>query len=201
MSEKIARVISTVFHPVLVPTIGLVLLLNSGFYFSMLSWDAKRFVVFVVFFTTCILPLLSLAIMALNPKFKITMPEGRDRVVPLLVSSVFYYLGFVLLSKVSAVPDFKLFMLATVMVIIVLLLISFKWKISNHMAAMGGLAGTIFALSFRSGVNPVYSILIVVLVSGLVGTARLILEKHNIWQILAGYGLGFLVLYLVLFFV
>jgi membrane-associated phospholipid phosphatase len=200
MSEKIARVISFVFHPVLVPTLGLVLLLNSGFYFSMLSWEAKRFVVFVVFFTSCILPLLSVAIMALNPKFKIAMPEGRDRVVPLLVSSVFYYLGFVLLSKVSAVPDFKLFMLATVMVIIVLLLISFKWKISNHMAAIGGLAGTIFALSFRSGVNPVYSILIIVLVSGLVGTARLILEKHNIWQILAGYGLGFLVLYLVLFF-
>lgn len=68
------------------------------------------------------------------------------------------------------------------------------------MAAIGGLSGTLFGLSFRSGVNPVYPIVIVVLISGLVGTARLILNKHSIWQLLAGYGLGFAVLYLVIYF-
>ncbi|MCY1722592.1 PAP2 family protein [Prolixibacteraceae bacterium Z1-6] len=200
MSEKIAKVISIVFHPVLVPSLGLLLLLNSGFYFSMLSWEAKRFVLLVVFFTTCILPMLSVAILALNPKFNILMPNSRDRVMPLLSSSVFYYLGFMLLSKAGAFPEFKLFLQASVLVIIVLLIISFKWKISNHMAAIGGLAGTLFALSFRSGVNPVYSLLIVVLVSGLVGTARLILEKHTLGQLIAGYGLGFSVLYVVIYF-
>ncbi len=199
MSERIAKIISVLFHPVLIPTLGLFLLLNSGFYFSMLSWEAKRFVLLVVFFTTCILPMLSVAIMAFNPKFNIDMPENRDRILPLASSSIFYYLGFVLLSKVRAVPDFKMFMVATVLVIIALLVISFKWKISTHMAAIGGLTGTLFALSFRSGLNPVYSILIVVLVSGLVGTARLILKKHDIWQLLAGYGLGFLVLYFVIY--
>jgi len=199
MSGKIAKIISVIFHPVLIPTLGLFLLLNSGFYFSMLTWEAKRFVLLVVFFTTCILPMLSVAIMALNPKFDISMPESRDRILPLATSSIFYYLGFVLLSKVRAVPDFKIFMVATVLVIIALLIISFTWKISTHMAAIGGLTGTLFALSFRSGINPIYSILIVVLVSGLVGTARLILNKHNIWQLLAGYGLGFFVLYFVIY--
>ena len=201
MSEKIAKVISILFHPVLIPTLGLVLLMNSGFYFSALSWEAKRFVMLVVFFTTCILPMLSVAIMALNPKFDISMPQSRDRILPLLSSSLFYYLGFVLLSKVRAVPDFKLFMVAMVLVIIALLLISFRWKISLHMASLGGLTATLLALSFRSGINPVYSILIAVLVSGLLGTARLILKKHDIWQLVAGYGLGFIVLYLVIYFV
>jgi len=200
MSEKIAKVISIVFHPVLVPTIGLLLLLNSGFYFTMLSWEAKRFVLLVVFFSTCILPLLSVAIMALNPKFDIMMPGSRDRIMPLLSSSIFYYLGYMLLSKGRAFPEFKLFLLASVLVIVALLVISFKWKISNHMAAIGGLAGTLFALSFRSGMNPVYSLLIVVLISGLVGTARLILEKHTIGQLIAGYGLGFSVLYAIIYF-
>lgn len=199
MSERIAKIISVLFHPVLIPTLGLFLLLNSGFYFSMLSWEAKRFVLLVMFFTTCILPMLSVAIMALNPKFNIAMPESRDRILPLASSSIFYYLGFVLLSKVRAVPDFKMFMVATVLVIIALLVISFKWKISTHMAAIGGLTGTLFALSFRSGINPIYSILAMVLVSGLVGTARLILKKHDIWQLLAGYGMGFLVLYFVIY--
>ncbi len=200
MSEKIAKIISIVFHPVLIPTLGFLLLLNSGFYFSLLTLEAKRFLLLVIFFSTCILPLLSVAIMALNPKFDISMPVSKDRIFPLLASSVFYYMGFMLLGKVRAVPEFKLFMLASVIVIIALLLISFKWKISNHMASIGGLAGALFALSFRGGLNPVYSIIIVVLLSGIVGTARLRLEKHNIWQIIAGYALGFSVLYFVIFF-
>jgi membrane-associated phospholipid phosphatase len=201
MQERLFKIISIVFHPVLVPTLGMVLLLNSGFYFSMLSWEAKRFVLLVIFFTTCILPLLLVSILAINPRFDVNMPRSTDRVIPLLGTAVFYYLGFILLGRMNIFPVFKLFMLASVLVLVALLIISFKWKISNHMATLGALAGLFFALSFRKGLNPVYSLLIVVLVSGLVGTARLALKKHTIGEIIAGYALGFSVLYLVVYFV
>ncbi len=200
MLDKIARFISVVLHPVLIPTLGFLLLLNSGFYFSLLTPEAKRFVLLVVFFSTCILPLLAVAVMALNKKFDASMPQSKDRILPLLSSAVFYYLGFMLLDKVRAVPEFRIFMLASVLVIIGLLIISFKWKISNHMAAIGGLAGALFGMSFRNGINPVYPLLIVILLSGLVGTARLSLGKHNLKQVIAGYVLGFAVLYLVIYF-
>lgn len=200
MQERIARIISIVFHPVLVPTLGVLLLLNSGFYFSMLTWEAKRFVLLVVLFSTCILPLLAVSIMAINPRFDINMPKSTDRIIPQLATAIFYYLGFILLGRINIFPVFKLFMLASVLVIVVLLVVSFKWKISNHMAALGGLAGVFFAFSFRKGLNPVHSLLIVILISGLVGTARLMLKKHDIWQIIAGYLLGFGVLYGVIYF-
>lgn len=200
MLDKIAKIISIVFHPVLIPTLGFILLLNSGFYFSMLSWDAKRFVLLAVVFTSCILPVLFLAILALNPRFNVLMPQSRDRIFPLLASSAFYYLGFLLLSKLTIVPEFKLLMLASALVLIALLVISFSWKISLHMAAIGGFSGALFALSFKNGVNPVYPLLIVILASGLVGSARLLLNKHTIWQVAAGYGVGFCILYLVMYF-
>jgi len=201
MSERLARLISIVFHPVVIPTLGMLLLLNSGFYFSMLSWEAKRFILLVVFFTTCILPMLTVSILALNQRFDINMNKSTDRIIPALAASVFYYIGFVLLGRVTIFPVLKLFMLASILVIVAILVTSFKWKISVHMAAMGSLAGTFFALSFRKGMNPVYALLIIVLVSGLVGTARLALKKHDIWQIVAGYVLGFLILYGVVYFV
>lgn len=201
MQEKIARVISIVFHPVLVPTLGMILLLQSGFYFSMLTWEAKRFILLVVFFSTCILPLLAVSVLAINPRFDINMPRAADRVLPQLAAALFYYLGFVLLGRVAIFPVFKLFMLASVLVIVLLLLISFKWKVSNHMAAVGGLSGVFFAFSFRNGINPVYALLTLVIVAGLVGTARLALNKHNIWQVIAGYFLGFAVLYGAVYFV
>ena len=201
MSEKIAKIISIVFHPVLVPTLGMLVLLNSGFYFTILSWEAKRFILLVFLFSTGIMPMLTVAVLALNPKFNVNMPNSRDRIIPLLFSSAFYYLGFMLLNKMRAFPVFKVFMIASALVIVVLLVVSFSWKISSHMAALGALAGTFFALSFRSGVNPVWSIVGIVVVSGIVGTARLILKRHNIWQIAAGYFSGFLILYLVIYFI
>ncbi len=201
MHPKLAKVVSILFHPVLIPTLGILLLLNSSFYFSMLSWEAKRFILLVVFFTSCILPMLMVSLLALNTKFDINMPKSTDRVLPLLAAAVFYYLGFVLLGRISVFPVLKMYMLASVLVIVALLIISLKWKISNHMAALGGLAGMFFALSFRYGLNPVYSLLGIILVSGIVGTARLALERHNIWQIITGYSLGFCVLYLVVYFV
>lgn len=200
MSVKLAKFVSIIFHPVLVPSLGFLLLFTSGFYDSMLTTDAKRFILLVIFFSTATLPMLAVAILALNSKFDILMPNNRDRIIPLLFTSVFYYIGFILLSKIHFIPIFKLYMIASVLLIVALLLISFKWNISIHMAAIGAVTATFFALSFRGGVNPVNAIVIVVIVSGLVGTARLVLNKNNLLQVAAGYILGFIILYPVIYF-
>jgi membrane-associated phospholipid phosphatase len=44
------------------------------------------------------------------------------------------------------------------------------------------------------------ALLALVLVSGLVGTARLVLNKNSLLQVAAGYILGFIVLYPVIYF-
>ena len=201
MLRQTAKIISTIFHPVLIPTLGFILLFNSGFYFSYLSWEAKRFVLLVIFFTTCILPMLAVAVLALNPRFNLAMNKASDRLLPYIFASVFYYIGYLLLAKISAYPVFKVFMLASVLVIVGLLLISLKWKISAQMAAMGSLTGALLALSFRTGINPMWAVLLVILISGLTGTINLFQEKHSIWQVLAGYLLGLSVMYAVLYFI
>jgi hypothetical protein len=69
------------------------------------------------------------------------------------------------------------------------------------MAAIGGLTGALLALSFRTGTNPVWAIVVVIVASGLVATSRLILEKNKLWHLEAGYTLGFVTLYLVIYLV
>ncbi len=201
MAEKIAKIISVIFHPFLMPTWGFLLLLNSGFHFSLLTWEAKRFLLLVVIFTTAILPMLSVAVLALNKSFDVSMTNRHDRIIPLLSSALFYYIGFQLLNRVKVFPVFKLFFVASVLLMVLLLFVTFRWKISVHAASIGALTATIFALAFRSGTNPLLSLLAVVLVSGAVTTSRLILKKHDLLQISTGYGLGFAVLYSVVYFV
>lgn len=200
MSEKIAKIVSVVFHPILLPTLAFLMIFSSGFYDSMLTSEAKQFIVLVIFFSTATLPMLAIAILTLNSKFDFLMPGSRNRIIPLLFASVFYYVGFVLLSRIHFIPMFKLFMIASVLLIVALLLISFKWNISIHMAAAGAVTATLFALSFRTGANPVHAIETVVIVSGLVGTARLVLNKNNLLQVAAGYVLGLITLYPVIYF-
>jgi len=200
MRETIARYISMLFHPVFIPSFGFLLLLNTDLYTVMLSVEAKRYIMLVVLFTTATLPMLTVAVMSLSSKFDFYMIQSRDRIVPLLFTSVFYYIGFMLLAKIHFLPTLKLFMIASVLVIVALLLISFSWNICVHMAALGAVTATFFAMAFRAGINPMYSIIGLVLISGLVGSARLALNKNSLMQLAAGYSLGFFILYPVIYF-
>lgn len=201
ISNSIARVTSIVFHPLLMPTLGFFLLFNSGFYFALLPWSVKKFILLVVFLSTCVLPALCIGLLALNPKFDMNMEKNTDRVLPLMLSSVFYYLGYLILQRIPIFPIYNFFIVASILVQIALLVISLKWKISAHSAAIGGLVGGFFGLSFRLQENPVHILILLVLIAGIVGTARLILGKHSNLQVYAGFLLGFLVLNLVIMYI
>ena len=196
-----ARIISIVFHPLLIPTLGFLLLINSEFYFALLPWNIKKYMLLVVFISTCILPVISILILALNSKFDMNMNKSTDRILPLMLSSVFYYLGYMVLEQLPVFPVYNLFLIAAVLVQIALILVSFVWKISAHTAAIGALLGGVFGLSFRLQTNPVMMLSVLILIAGLVGTARLLLLKHSTTQVYAGFLLGFFVMDLVIAFV
>lgn len=197
----VAKGISIIFHPLLVPSIGFLLLFYSGFYFSMLNWEVKKFILLIVFFTTCLLPILTIAVLSMSERFNKAMDKSTDRVLPLMFSAIYYYIGYYLLGKLPIFPVYKIFLISTILVIILLMIISLRWKISNHMASIGGLTGAFIALSLRLEINTSYILALVFLFAGLIGTARLILKKHNPLQIYAGYALGFLVMFLILMFI
>jgi hypothetical protein len=205
MTNKIlsvsARITSMVFHPLLIPTLGFLLLFNSGFYFTLIPWGIKKMVLLVVFLSTCVLPGLSIGLLSLNQKFDLHMEKNTDRVLPLILSSIFYYSGYLILRKLPIFPIYNFFLLASIPVQIVLLFISLKWKISAHSAAIGGLLGGFIALSFLFQENPSLILISLILIAGIVGTSRLVLEKHTNWQVYSGFLLGFLVMNLVFMYI
>ncbi|MDX9883093.1 MAG: hypothetical protein RBS73_13605 [Prolixibacteraceae bacterium] len=196
-----AKGVSIVFHPLLIPTIGFLLLFSSGFYFSMMEWGIKKFVLLIVFFSTCILPLLTIILLSMNERFDRAMEKSTDRVLPLMFSAVYYYIGYYLLGRLPIFPVYKVFLIATVLIVILLMVVSLRWKISNHTASIGGLAGALLALSLRLQINTSFILALVFLVGGLVGTSRLILKKHTPLQVYAGYALGFFVMFLIIMFI
>ncbi len=201
MLKKAAQILSVFFHPVLIPTLGFILMFRSGFYFSFIPWEAQRFVLLVVLFSTAVLPMLAVALLAMKPGFDLSMEKKSDRLMVFLFTAAFHYLGFVLLNRAQVYPVFKILLIASALVVIALLFVSLKWKISSHMAALGSLSGAFFTLAFRTGINPIPALILLVVVSGLTGSARIMLAKNSLAQLISGYLLGLLILSLVVSFV
>lgn len=196
-----ARIISGLFHPLLIPTLGFLLLFNSGFYFSILPWVLKKYMLLVVFISTCALPATVLFILSVNSRFDLKMDKNTDRTLSLVISALSYYLGYLILKKLPSFPIYSILLVGSILVQTVLLPITMRWKVSIHSAAIGGLIGGILALAFRLQENPVAILSFLILIAGLVGTARLILSKHTEAQIYTGLSIGFLTLFLIVTFI
>jgi hypothetical protein len=192
--STIARITSIIFHPLLIPTIGFLLLFSSGFYFGIIPWNLKRFILLVVFISTCLIPLISIGLLSVSPRFDKKMEKGTDRVLPLIFSSISYYMGYLILGRIQSFPVFQIFLVASILVQISLVIISLQWKISAHAAAIGGLVGGFFALSIRLQENPAFILILLILISGMVCTSRLILQKHTNSQVYSGFLLGLMIM-------
>ena len=73
------------------------------------------------------------------------------------------------------------------------LIINFRWKISAHAAGIAGIVALLTRLLIIGipvpGLNTWFMISIAL--TGFLGTARVWLGRHTVWQVLAGYVVGF----------
>ncbi len=188
----LSKALSTLFHPLLIPIIGLFLIFNIGGHFSYLPFEHKRLLYIIVFLSTCALPLSLIPLFLLSGTIKsIYMKERKERLFPTLATGFFYLLGYIFLSKIPIVPTFiQDFMLATIITIWLALGITIFWKISMHMIGIGGLTGAILALALHFGLDIWIVFSIVLLIAGLLGTSRLYLKAHTSMQVHTGFILG-----------
>lgn len=185
--------ISYIFHPLLFPTLGVYIILNSGTYISLMPSEAKNIIMLLVGTCTFGLPL------AFVPFFQyrkitssIMMDQAQERTIPLLITASFYYLAFYLLRRMGVPAIIQAFILASSIAVTVTLLITSKWKISAHMIGIGGLLGLLVSLGALQDANIILFLMIAVLISGLTGFARLSLNSHTPLQVYAGFGIGFI---------
>jgi len=195
MQKLIAKIISVIFHPLFMQGYGiLILFFISGTFLSYLAGPVKNIVLIIIAVNTIILPL-SVVPLYISQKIikSIHMETARERVIPLVMNSIFFYLGFYLLNKLQVPELIKMYVLASFSVVVVTLLVSLKWKISIHMMGIGGLTGAIISISWHLGVDMKAVWMGLILCGGLIGFARLELNKHTPAQVYSGFFIGFIV--------
>lgn len=200
MQKFISKTFSILFHPLLLPTLGVLILFNSGSYIDFLPFNAKKIVLLIVFVSTFVLPLTFVPFYLFqNIISTIHMDSHKERLIPFFMSFCLYLFCYYLLYRIGSPEIINRLILAGATSILALFLISIKWKISAHMTGLGGLTGALIALSFLLKVNLQYYIIGSVLISGLVAFSRLSLQAHSPKQIYVGWFVGLFVSFIVIF--
>lgn len=188
----VASLISSVFHPLLMTTYGILVALTYS-YLIIYPVEMKLYLTGGVFLCTAVIPGLLVFLMVKGGGASdLELTDRRERVMP--------YLIFITANMVCLFYLFKMqmpFWLLSIFVgaclgLFIAMCINFVWKISTHTLGLGGLLGVVMSIARIQMVNPYWLFILVIIAGGLTATSRIILEKHTPMQAYAGFALGFL---------
>jgi hypothetical protein len=193
----LATIISVLFHPMLMATYGCLLIffgIENTVYNYLTSLGTKWKISVIVFIFSFIFPVLTIYILyKLKHLPSITLSEQKHRSFPYLMTSLYYFGLCYMLLDINIWPSIKVFIAGGGAAIMLTALINLRYKISAHMVGMGGLLGVLISISYLIRFDMTIYYIILIVLAGIVGFARLALGEHKPSQIYTGFFLGILV--------
>ena len=179
--ESLAKIISAIFHPLIMPAIAFTILIVAD------SADnlSRKLIISSVALTFSVVLVLGY-IFWLKRRGLIDSADiiiREQRINPLAIAVVSYLIGFVLLKLMQAPNLVQGLMFCYATNTFLVLLITNWWKISIHTTAI---SGPLIALMYQFG-SLIFPFFILIL---LVGASRLILKRHTLSQVMAGAAIG-----------
>lgn len=190
---NISRVLSAVFSPLLMPTYGMIIALTCS-ELHVLPVGVRLGATAVIFVLTGVLPFIVISgLSTLNIVKDVALTERTDRTFPYAVALVMYAAAAVYLYMVSAPWWMEAFMIGGGAALLIVAVVNRWWKISAHAAASGGLLAMVVALVCRSAdpYSQLWLLTLVLILTGMVGSARIVRQCHTPAQVYAGFLVGF----------
>ena len=195
------NIISLVFQPLLMPTYGIILLMNMDVSTELpLLW--RWIGILGTFLFTAVLPTIPIyLLMKKGEVHDLFISKKEERTMPYLFSFMAYVFWTLFMWRTMQFPMFIVAMgMGSALSIFVIVFVNFRWKISAHLAGIGGLTGSVFGVCYRTAINPVWLFIIILAISALVALSRIELKAHTPGQTLAGFAVGFVMVFTPCFF-
>ncbi|PJA99248.1 MAG: hypothetical protein CO128_04145 [Ignavibacteriales bacterium CG_4_9_14_3_um_filter_30_11] len=185
---KAAKIISTIFVP---PTFTILVLPYLVFKYEYLLFQRWAAILIGLTFGFGIQIVTYFYFLRKNKIKSFNESNNKERIIPYLFQIVFYIIGFILLLLSDSIYLIVIFWFTYILNSLALIIINYKWKISSHSIGVAQHFALFFYLSF-----PLYWLFILLAI--LIGWARIELNVHDKYQIIAGLALGFILTYLQL---
>jgi hypothetical protein len=202
LPDKLARIVSVVFHPIFMPLYGLIILLSAPTFLGYLPAEIKKIMVLVVLVNNVCLPIALIWLFRYrNLISSYNIEDRKERTIPLLTASILYCTTSFIVFNYQIPFFLKSFIFATSVVSIIVSMINFWWKISIHAVGAGALTATVFVLSLKMYTPLTWYLAAVILTGGMVLSSRLKLNSHNPSQVWIGFLTGLLGISLFILFI
>lgn len=123
----------------------------------------------------------------------IHLRTAKERILPYIIAMIFYWWTWNVFKNLSDIPPVAVhFSLGAFLALCGAWMCNIYFKISMHTVAMGGALMFFFLLSFNDEYTSGLYISLVLLVTGLVCTARLLTGSHSPFQVWSGLIVGML---------
>jgi len=188
---KLTQLISILLHPMFMPLLALhlTLLVLPSLAFTL---SQNLLLIYgILIFSTMVLPLASIFwLMRKGKVSSLEMSNHKERSLPLFKAVIWMSFGYYLLQNLLFyTPILKAELLGAIIIILIAAIVSKFWKISLHLLGIGGVVGVFIALQIIHG-DFLYLLLLFILLSGLLGVARIKQKAHNYAQVYAGFLVG-----------
>lgn len=195
---RTAQVISAIFTPFSIPFLAFVILFIFS-YLRIMPLQYKLIVLGVVYCFTILMPTLTIFIFrkinGFSPK---DLVERKRRYVPFILTITSYVFCLLMMHRLNIPWYMTGIILAALVMMIICVIVNLKWKLSEHMAGAGAVVGGLVAFSALYGYNPIGWLCLFILVAGVLGTARIILQHHTLGEVMGGFTVGLICSLLVL---
>lgn len=198
----ISRALSHFFSPIMMATYGVFFLLWG----SMLCYQdvfTRVVVLGLSYVITGVLPFIFILLLhRFGQITDIHLVDRRERVLPYMFTILCYVALSMYMQHIHAPMWVNGMMWGATLAVAVDLLINFVWKISGHMTGMGGLLSILICIDHDGVAAFDFEILmcIFIVLCGVIGTARMIMERHTLGQVFAGFLNGFFCVALMHYF-
>jgi len=196
-----AKAITILFHPLFMPVYGLLIIFNAPTLFFYLPGGIKRIILFILLINNVLLPMgMILLFRFRNLINSFSMEENSERVIPLLTVSVLYFITSFVIIRLNLPLFLKAYFESVSILSLIIFVINFRYKISVHSAGAGALTAVVIITWLIMKENLVWFLVPVLIISGMILTARLKLNVHNPAEVYSGFLTGFTVVAAVMLF-
>ena len=188
---KLSKFISILLHPIFMPLLALYLTLQSIPSIGLAISPYLNFMYGIIISCTIVFPLLTIYFLIKSGKVSsLEISDHKERSLPLFRAVIWMLLGLYMLNNILFyAPIIKAEVIGAILIMLIAAIISKFWKISLHLLGIGGIVGVFIALQIING-GVLYLLLIFILLSGILGVARIDQKAHNHAQVYAGFLLG-----------
>ena len=195
---RVARITSIVFTPFSIPFLAfLVLFLFS--YLRIMPILYKGIVLGIVYCFTILTPTITIFLFRkINGFARQELSERKKRYVPILLTIISYVFCLLMMRKLNIPWYMTGIIFVSLVISIICILVNLKWKLSEHMAGMGGIIGGLVSFSALFSYNPGVWLCLFILIAGILGSARIVLGHHTLGEVLSGFVVGLVCSFLIL---